>query len=148
MPHQCVRCNAFYEDGSKQLLDGCTFCKGKFFFFLKKEIIPKAQELTAILTEKDKRRMERDVMKIMGNEFEDTPIVLKLENIKVLQPGKFEINLVDLFHGRPLVYKLEEGKYFIDIPATFQAKDFGLSSKGSSRNPLDDTKLDSQEENT
>ena len=28
MPHQCVRCGEFYEDGSNQILSGCK-CGGK-----------------------------------------------------------------------------------------------------------------------
>ena len=37
MPHQCVRCNAFFEDGADEILKGCS-CGGKLFFFVKKEI--------------------------------------------------------------------------------------------------------------
>jgi predicted nucleic acid-binding Zn-ribbon protein len=39
----------------------------------------------------------------------------------MLKPGKFEIDLVDLFRGKPLVFKLEEGKYIIDIASTFDS---------------------------
>ena len=42
MPHQCVRCNTFYEDGSKAILAGCS-CGGKLFFYVKKEKLEKAE---------------------------------------------------------------------------------------------------------
>ncbi len=130
MVHQCVRCSSLYEDGNKALLRGCEKCGGKFFFFIKKESMNKVEQLNINLTREDKERMEKDVKEIIGSEFkEETPIVLELENIKVIKPGKFEIDLVDLFKGRPLVYKIEEGKYFIDIPSTFEAKDLNIEKK-------------------
>jgi len=47
--------------------------------------------------------------------------VLDIESVRVLKPGKFEIDLVHLFNKKnPLVYKLEEGKYIIDIAETFK----------------------------
>lgn len=129
MPHQCVRCNAFYEDGSEALLKGCNTCGGKFFFFVKKESQKEAQALTKNLTEEDKNQMEQDVKEIIGDDLEDYPIILDLENIKVLKPGKFELDLVDLFRKKPLVYRLEEGKYFIDVPSTFAADELGIEDK-------------------
>ncbi len=137
MPHQCVRCSTFYEDGSKELLEGCAKCSGKFFFYVKEKSIKKAEEFTNTLSEDDKTRMERDVIDIIGKEFdEEYPIVLDLENINVKGPGKFEIDLVDLFKGRPLVYKLEEGKYFIDVPSTFKAKDIDLEQREKEDKPV------------
>ena len=135
MPHQCVRCNAFYKDGSKETLEGCSVCKGKFFFYIKGETIPKAQQIIKGLTVEDKQRMEEDVIKIMGDDFEEEkPVVLNVENIKILGPGKFEIDLVDIMKGRPLVYRLEDGKYYIDVPSTFAAKDLGIKEEKSEKN--------------
>jgi len=38
------------------------------------------------------------------------------ESVRITGPGKFEIDVVNLFSKeRPLIYKLEEGKYVIDI---------------------------------
>ena len=122
MPHQCVRCGKFYPDGSKELLKGCG-CGGRFFFYIKKENIEKAKELTVDLTKEDKKQIEKDVKEIIGNQIDDEkPVVLELENIKILKPGKYELDLVELFNGKPLVYKLEDGKYVIDL-STFNAKD-------------------------
>jgi len=51
---------------------------------------------------------------------EEAPIVLDLESIKIRKPGKFELDLVNLFNKKqPLVYKLEEGKYVIDLAESF-----------------------------
>ena len=139
MQHQCVRCNTFYTDGSKELLNGCSKCGGKFFFYVKTASIKQAEQLTLSLTREDKDRMEKDVQKIIGNEFDDDkPIVLDLENINVLKPGKFELDLVDIFKGKPLIYKLEDGKYFIDVVSTFRAKDLDLKKREEAGKPAMD----------
>lgn len=120
MPHQCVRCSKMYDDGSDALLKGCT-CGSRFFFYMKKEAIKIAKEMMAKLTIEDKQQLEHDAMEFVGEEQElEHPVVLDLESIRMLQPGKFEIDLVDLFKGKPLVYKLAEGKYVIDIASTFK----------------------------
>jgi len=129
MPHQCVRCSTSYDDGSKELLEGCSKCGNKFFFYVRKDSVEQAKKLTKDLTDKDKDQMEQDVKDIIGVEFEDHPIILDLENIKVLKPGKFELDLVDLFKKRPLVYKLEEGKYYIDVASVFKSDNLGLDEK-------------------
>ncbi len=118
MPHQCVKCNKIYEDASEELLKGCT-CGGKFFFFVRKKDIEEAQKITINLTSQDKEEIEKDVKEIIGKEFDETkPVILDLESIRVLKPGKYELDLVELFQGKPLVYRLEDGKYFIDIAAS------------------------------
>jgi len=51
----------------------------------------------------------------------EIPVILDLESIRVLKPGKFEIDVVNLFsRKRPLIYKLEEGKYIIDLASTLK----------------------------
>ncbi len=126
MPHQCVRCSKMYADGSREILTGCT-CGGRFFFFMKEKSIADARKLTKNLTVEDKQQMERDALDLVGDRSKeeitkDYPVVLDLESIRVRQPGKFEIDLVDLFRGEPLVYKLSDGKYIIDLASTFDAK--------------------------
>ena len=122
MPHQCVRCNSFYEDGSETILKGCA-CGGKLFFFIKKEKLEQAKKeiSTLNLTKKEKQQVEDDVLDLIGEEADkDVPVILDLEAIRVLKPGKYELDLVHLFKGDPLVFKLEEGKYVIDIIESFQ----------------------------
>jgi len=58
----------------------------------------------------------------MDQENSEDPVILDFESIRVTAPGKYELDLVDLFKGNPLVFRLEEGKYVIDIPSTFSQK--------------------------
>ncbi len=124
MPHQCVKCGKIYPTGCRELLEGCT-CRGRFFFFVRNEAMLKdAEKVTANLSVEEKQEMEQDVLDIVGGQIEeDKPIILDFESIRIEEPGKYEIDLVDLFKGKPLVYKLAEGKYIIDIISTFEAKD-------------------------
>jgi predicted nucleic acid-binding Zn-ribbon protein len=120
MPHQCVRCNTFYDDGSQAILKGCN-CGGRLFFFIKKEKLEQARsEIQQQLTVEQKEQLEQDVMDIVGQPQSDTPVILDFESIRVLTPGKYEIDLVQLFKGEPVIFKLDEGKYVIDLAETFQ----------------------------
>lgn len=115
MPHQCVHCSTIYPDASKELLEGCS-CGSKFFFYIKKEQLENRKQIELNLTTDEKTKIERDVREIMGIEEDNVPVVLDLESIRVVGPGKFEIDVVNLFNNKkPIVYKLEEGKYIIDL---------------------------------
>ena len=120
MPHQCVRCNKFYEDGAKEILKGCL-CGARLFFYIKKERLEEAKKITETLTKEEKKEVEKDVLDLVDLDMaKEKPIVLDLESIKIMKPGKYELDLVRLFKGEPLIFKLEEGKYIIDIPESFK----------------------------
>ncbi len=120
MPHQCVRCNTFYEDGAEEILKGCK-CGAKLFFYIRKERLKEVKEETTKLTKKEKKEIEKDIIGMVGGEMpKEKPIVLDLESIKIKKPGQYELDIVKLFKGEPLIFKLEEGKYVIDIPESFK----------------------------
>jgi len=120
MPHQCVKCAKVYGDTSEELLKGCS-CGGKFFFYIRKEKLQDAKEEIKKLTSKDKEQIQKDIFDIVGGQIEDDkPVILDLESIKVLRPGKFEVDVVNLFKGKPVIFKIERGKYIIDLASTFQ----------------------------
>ncbi len=119
MPHQCVRCSIFYEDGAKEILKGCP-CGARLFFFIRKEKLEAARKvLPTELPPEQKKQIEQDVLNLVGYT-EDTPVVLDFESVRVVEPGKYELDLVQLFKGAPLIFKLEEGKYVIDIVESFE----------------------------
>ena len=119
--HQCIKCNKLLEDGSKALLNGCPNCGSKFFFFIKNEHMPEVEEELEKLSDKEREKIEQDIFEIMGIE-DDSPVILDFESIKAVKPGKFEIDIRHLFKREPLVYKMSEGKYIIDLPSTFQLR--------------------------
>jgi predicted nucleic acid-binding Zn-ribbon protein len=119
MPHQCVKCSKIIPIGSKELLTGCANCGGKFFFYIKQEQIESMKRRVIEIPEADKSNIERDIREMVGITDEETPVILDLESVRVIGDGKFEIDLVNVFNTkRPLIYKLEEGKYIIDLAST------------------------------
>lgn len=115
MPHQCIRCGKEYPDGSKTLLTGCS-CGSRFFFFFKE----KTPERFLELGKEERKEIFKDVNEMLGPKAGEGPVIFDLENIRVLKPGKFEIDLVSLFRRKPVIYKISEGKYMIDLVSTFQ----------------------------
>jgi predicted nucleic acid-binding Zn-ribbon protein len=107
-------------------LHGCT-CGSKFFFYLTQEKLDKIQNSQApeiALSDKEKERIEEDVRDIIGiSEDAESPVVMDFESIKVVKPGKYIIDLHNLFtKERPLVYTVEEGKYFVDLTSQILSK--------------------------
>ena len=104
------------------MLEGCS-CGSHFFFFIKQEQFEKIQEKQEApieLTSEEKIKVEKDVREIIGVK-EEEPVILNFESVRVIKPGKFELDIVNLFRkDRPLVYKLEEGKYIIDLASTLE----------------------------
>lgn len=121
MPHQCVRCNNLYPDGAKEILKGCS-CGARLFFYIKKKNIEEGKQLISNLTFEEKKHIENDVAEIMHIKQEDPnrPVILDIEAIRVMTPGKYELDLVHLFKKDPLIIKLEEGKYMIDLGQAFK----------------------------
>lgn len=141
MPNQCISCSEIYPDGAKETLEGCSKCKSRFFFFLSEEKYKKIKsakesevqqktsqtdqpiDFLAELTSEDKKNIEDDVREITGIEEIDAPVILDLETVKVTSPGKYLLDIPNLFSKeRPLVYKLEDGKYVIDLAASITKK--------------------------
>ena len=133
MPNQCIHCSTVYEDGARETLQGCSKCGSKFFFFMTAEKMLKIQQARgfnpiinqntanplAELTAEDRKNMEDDVREIVGIKEIDAPVILDLETVKITGPGKYVLDVPNLFSKkRPLVYKLEDGKYIIDISST------------------------------
>lgn len=122
MPHQCVKCSRIIPAGSKELLTGCEECKSHFFFYVREEQLEKIkqkQESIIEIPEEKKEEIEKDIREMAGITDEDAPVILDLESIRAIGEGKFEIDVVNLFNKeRPFIYKMDEGRYVIDLAAT------------------------------
>ncbi|MFH1801578.1 MAG: Zn-ribbon containing protein [archaeon] len=121
MVHQCVKCSHIIPVGSKELLEGCENCGGHFFFYIRDEQLEQIKEKPIEIPEEDKKTIEKDIREMAGIQDEYAPVILDFESVRVTGSGKFEIDVVNLFRkDRPLIYKLEEGKYIIDLASTLQ----------------------------
>ena len=121
MPHQCTKCSKIIPVGSKQLLEGCGGCGSHFFFYIRDEQLERLRENPIEIPENEREVIEKDIREMAGIKDTDAPVILDLESVRVTGSGKFEIDVVNLFNkDRPLIYKLEEGKYIIDLASTLQ----------------------------
>jgi len=121
MPHQCVKCSRILPVGSREILEGCNNCHGKFFFYVREDQLEKLKETVIEIKDSEKKQIEEDVREIAGITDINAPVILDFESVRITGEGKFEIDLSNLFNKkRPLVYKLEEGKYMIDLATTFK----------------------------
>ena len=116
MPHQCVKCSKIIPIGSKEIIEGCNDCKGHFFFYIREEKVENLKEKPIEIPKEEKKKIEKDIREMAGITDENAPVILDIESVRVLSDGKFELDVVNLFNKeKPLVYKLEEGKYIIDL---------------------------------
>ena len=122
MPHQCVKCSRIISPGSRELLEGCGECSGHFFFYIRDEQINNMKEKLIEIPTEEKKQIEKDIREMVGITDEQAPVILDVESIRIAGEGKFELDIVKLFRkDRPLIYKLEEGKYIIDLASTLNA---------------------------
>lgn len=129
MPHQCTKCSRIIPAGSKELLEGCSNCNSHFFFYIRDEQMESMKDRVIEIPEKERVSIEKDIREMAGITDEDMPVILDIESIRAVGPGKYEIDVVNLFNKeRPLIYKIEEGKYVIDLASTLK-KDFDTKNK-------------------
>ena len=128
MPYQCVHCGRIIDSSSREILEGCKNCGGKFFFYIRDEQFSQIKNSPPIIEfdKSNKKQVEADVREILGIKDEERPVILDLESVRVVKPGKFEIDLVSLMNKKPIIFKLEEGKYIIDLESGLPRKDKDL----------------------
>ena len=123
MPHQCVRCSKLYPNGAQEILKGCN-CGARLFFYVKKKHLEESKDIITKLTDVEKKQIEQDIVDISTVKLDNNrPVILDFESIRVLKPGKYELDLVSLFKKDPLIFRLSEGKYVIDLAQAFSRDD-------------------------
>ena len=130
MPYQCVKCSHILPTGSKEILEGCNNCKGHFFFYIKEGQVEEMKNKIIEIPKEQKTKIEQDIREMAGITDEYAPVILDIESIRITGEGKFEIDIVKLFQrNQPLIYKLEEGKYIIDLASTLKGNLKDLDKK-------------------
>lgn len=71
MPHQCLKCGKIFEEGSSELLKGCTVCGGNRFFFTKKPLSEEGRKLKTEEVKKDINQALMDLINSDDNEIVD-----------------------------------------------------------------------------
>ena len=112
----CTQCGREFEDGSTTILKGCASCAGKKFLYIRE-----AERHDDVLKEKSIDEIARDtgedVLEVRdGRKREEIEVFERIESIRILAPGSYELNIEKLARSDEVVVGLEkEGRYVVDI---------------------------------
>lgn len=143
MPHECTQCNKRFPDGSKEMLNGCPGCGGKKFQFIPKSGMQdedRAQrtarrEVADTSTVPDRfdqgEAGEEESSSASAAETSRSPTTdlaelrerldSQFESIRIVEPGQYELNLMELYDRDTYVISLQEdGRYVIDVPEAWR----------------------------
>ena len=133
MPHQCLKCGRVFEEGSSELLRGCSDCGGNRFFFTKEPL--NEEERNSITREvgKDINSViidliggDRDIVDKSGNWVTIKPKEIRKvveqhlsENKKIPPEKKEDIDLItDDEYRKTAIEKIESEAEESDTPET------------------------------
>ncbi len=138
MPHRCTRCGTIFEDGDSVILSGCPTCGWNKFLYAKKEsesseiqrkpamgeqkldlessldgVVRSIDE--ALASEQENKKKEFETEGIVEEE--------RVESVRILGPGSYELNLDSLLERKELVMAIrEEGSYALHLPSVFKQR--------------------------
>lgn len=121
MPHRCLRCGNVYNDKSMEIITGCS-CSSKLFLYVRdeKKDEKKNNKKDNKEIKNNKEEIKQEIKKLIKDN--ESPVILDIETIRIVKPGKYEIDLQKLMARRQIVFKLAEGKYYIDLVSGFGNK--------------------------
>lgn len=117
MPHKCTQCGREFEDGSTKILKGCPSCGGKKFLYIREaerhDDVLKEKTIDEIVRETGEEVIE---VKPDRQKREEIEVFERIESIRILSPGSYELNIEKLARSDEVVVGLEkEGRYVVDI---------------------------------
>ena len=104
-----------HADSADYLLKGCDVCGSKFFFYVREETLEMAEKDISGLTKEEVKEIESDIRDIIPEADRADTVVLDVEAIRVIKPGKYLIDVANLFTQRPIVIRVGPGKYKLDL---------------------------------
>lgn len=113
--HRCVRCGMVYPPGAKQLLDGCS-CGSRVFAFVRGDDGTMIEGIAV----GELSRLEGQAAGAGGRGAGKDGVVsveLDPDNVRVMGPGSYALNIDALARGDPVVIRASEGIYYIKLPA-------------------------------
>ncbi len=136
MPHRCTRCGTVFEDGDAAILSGCPNCGWNKFLYVRKgeetrenQDMP-AEEVQKLDLESSFDEVVRNIDEALASEEEneeekeaEKEHKERVESVRILGPGSYELNLDSLFGRKELVMAIkEEGSYALHLPSVFNSQ--------------------------
>ena len=115
MPHKCTKCGREFRDGSTDILKGCPSCGSKKFLFIREEHrhrdVLEEKTITEIAAE-----TKEEVLEVVEAPGKAVDLQGRVESIRILAPGSYELNLKKLAETGDMVVGLgKDASYLVDI---------------------------------
>ncbi len=119
MPHKCTQCGREFRDGSVEILRGCPSCGGKKFLYVSDHVrnadVLEEKSISDIAQETKQEVLE---VKPQGPASRPTDILDRVESVRIVSPGKYELNLERLAESQDIIIGMgDDGKYMLDLPS-------------------------------
>ncbi len=115
MPHKCTKCGREFKDGSTEILKGCPSCGSKKFLYIREEHRHRDVLEEKSITEIAKETKE-EVLEVVSDSSRSGDTRGKIESIRILSPGSYELNLKKLAESNDMVVGLgKDARYMLDI---------------------------------
>jgi len=138
MPHKCTRCEGIFRDGAAIILNGCPKCGWNKFLYVKDEMTQpagSAGKTAETSIPPAASQFIKEVDELLGNkpaqtEPKESKVETKIdevgdrvESVRILSPGSYELNLDSIMKREEIVMALkEDGTYIVHFPSVFQKK--------------------------
>ncbi len=122
MAHRCTQCGAVFQSGDMSILEGCPKCGWNKFLYVPEKLLTdvgmehehEGSPVNLLISDVDKFVSKAEGIPETGK---------RIESVKVVQPGSYELNLEMLLKRREIVIALQEnGRYILHVPSVFGAK--------------------------
>ena len=134
MPHKCTRCENIFRDGAAIILNGCPKCGWNKFLYVKDENTADQQVVSRDSIPPAATQFIKEVDELLGNK--PAPVVIdskeekkkdeigeRVESVRILSPGSYELHLDSILKREEIVMALkEDGTYIVHLPSVFQKK--------------------------
>jgi len=105
--HKCLKCGTKFERITEAMLKGCPECGGKLFLYLKDGEDISTAELVDRIEIEEREPLEGE----------------RIESLRILSPGVYELNLDKLLERKEIVLRMKEnGTYVLPLPSLFRKK--------------------------
>ncbi|MDI6897989.1 OapC/ArvC family zinc-ribbon domain-containing protein [Methanocella conradii] len=125
MPHMCVECKHILESGELDLDRGCPVCGGKKFQYIRpaRKDVRKltVAEYVALAAMEEEQAPEKKETPKAPEKKEAPQAQDRVESVRILEKGRYDINLPVLLSRKELVMSKEEGVYIVDLPSAMKA---------------------------
>jgi hypothetical protein len=115
MPHKCTKCGREFKDGSTEILKGCPSCGSKKFLYIREEHRHRDVLEEKTITEIAKESKE-EVLELVDAPEKGGDVRGRVESIRILSPGSYELNLKKLAESGDMVVGIgKDASYMVDI---------------------------------